>query len=264
MLLAWLDPLALRLHAVCSPVFHCYSCPLATFACPIGVLAQSSAVHLVPLLAIGTLLMVGSLVGSLVCGWACPFGFLQDLLGRIPTPRYVLPAWMGCCRYVVLAGLVLAVPYAYGEGHPLFICRLCPAGAVEGALPEVARQAAAGGAIVWPGAVKIVVLAGFVGLALVTWRPWCVLFCPLGAIYGLLNRFSLFYVRFEPQACTDCDLCRKRCHLRGASERRAGHPLAGPGRCIRCLECAGCGAITIGTVFGRRPEHASDAGPPAR
>ena len=33
-LLFWLDPLAVRLHMVCSPVFHCYSCPLALFACP--------------------------------------------------------------------------------------------------------------------------------------------------------------------------------------------------------------------------------------
>ena len=41
-LLIWLDPLLLRMHAVCSPVFHCYSCPLATFACPIGALATFS------------------------------------------------------------------------------------------------------------------------------------------------------------------------------------------------------------------------------
>ena len=42
-LLAWLDPFLLRMHGICSPVFHCYSCPLATFACPIGILAQYSA-----------------------------------------------------------------------------------------------------------------------------------------------------------------------------------------------------------------------------
>ncbi len=52
-LLAWLDPLMLRMHTVCSPVFHCYSCPLATFACPIGVLANFSAIHLIPFAALG-------------------------------------------------------------------------------------------------------------------------------------------------------------------------------------------------------------------
>ena len=86
-LLAWLDPWLLRLHTICGPVFHCYSCPLATFGCPIGILANFSALHLIPFAALGTLVVVGALVGSFVCGWACPFGFLQDLLARIPTPE---------------------------------------------------------------------------------------------------------------------------------------------------------------------------------
>jgi len=246
-LLAWLDPLMLRVHTVCSPVFHCYSCPLATFACPIGVLANFSALGQIPYLAIGTLLVVGASVGSLVCGWACPFGFLQDLFGRIPTHKFMLPVWLGYCRYAVLGGLVLWIPYVYGEGHPLFFCSVCPAGAAEGALPHVAGLALAGQAIDWPGATKIVILLVFVGLALCTWRPWCTLFCPLGAVYSLCNRFSLVFVRLAPEACTECDLCRDLCHLRGPSERRAG-----PGRCIRCLECTGCGAIGIGTALGPR------------
>ena len=76
-LLAWLDPLMLRLHTVCSPVFHCYSCPLATFACPIGLLANFSAIHMIPFAVLGTLVVLGTVFGSFVCGWACPFGFLQ-------------------------------------------------------------------------------------------------------------------------------------------------------------------------------------------
>jgi hypothetical protein len=62
--LVWLDPLALRMHTVCSPVFHCYSCPLALFACPIGVLANFSALHLFPFVALGMLAVIGALVGS--------------------------------------------------------------------------------------------------------------------------------------------------------------------------------------------------------
>src|SRR3972149_4553984 len=114
-LMAWLDPALVRLHPVCSPVFHCHSCPLATFACPIGVLAQFSALHLIPFLAIGTLLIVGAVFGSFVCGWACPFGFLQDLVARIPTPKLRLPSWTGWFRYAPPLGLVLAVPYFHGN-----------------------------------------------------------------------------------------------------------------------------------------------------
>ncbi len=143
-LLVWLDPLNLRMHTVCAPVFHCYACPLATFACPIGVIAQFSALHLFPFIAIGLLIAVGALFGSIICGWVCPFGLLQDLAAKVPTPRLKIPQWMGYFRYVVLLGTVLAIPYFFGEGHPLFICRICPAGGIEKALPDVVSAAIGG------------------------------------------------------------------------------------------------------------------------
>ena len=176
-LLAWLDPFLLRMHGICSPVFHCYSCPWATFACPIGILAQYGALHVIPFLAVGTLLIVGSLFGSLVCGWACPFGFLQDLVARIPTPKLRLPGWLGLTRYAVLVGLVFLVPYYYGEESPWFICRVCPAGALEAAVPYSVQQSIAQHAIVWPTREQIGHLGGV--LAFDALRP-----APL--VYALL------------------------------------------------------------------------------
>jgi ferredoxin-type protein NapH len=244
-LAAWLDPLMLRLHTVCSPVFHCYSCPLATFACPIGVLANFSAIHLFPFVVLGTLLAVGALLGSFVCGWVCPFGFLQDLIGRIPIRKTELPGWMGYFRYVTLVVLVLAIPYWYGEAHPLFFCRLCPAGALETALPHTATLALAGETLVWPSAPKTIILVTIVAAMLFTWRPWCTVLCPLGAIYGLCNRLSFFFLRFHPDRCNDCDLCRSLCRYHGRAQRRSSDM-----RCIRCLDCTRCEAVTLSTVFG--------------
>ena len=68
-LLLWLDPLSLRLHNICSPVFHCYACPLATFACPIGVIAQFGALQMFPFIAVGLLITIAAVFGSLICGW---------------------------------------------------------------------------------------------------------------------------------------------------------------------------------------------------
>lgn len=251
-LLAWLDPLMLRMHTVCGPVFHCYSCPLATFACPIGVLANFSALHLFPFLALGILAIVGTVFGSFVCGWACPFGFLQDLIAKVPTPKFSLPAWMSCFRYVVLVALVLVVPFMFGEEHPLFFCRLCPAGAIEGALPNVARLAIAGEPIVWPTAVKTTILVFTLIAMFFTWRPWCTLLCPLGAIYGLLNRVSFFVLGFHPNRCGNCDSCRNLC-LDG---RRPEDRIDGL-RCVRCLECTQCHAVTLKTALS----HPEKAGP---
>ena len=241
-LIVWLDPMMLRMHGMCSPVFHCYSCPAALLACPIGILANFSAVHMVPLMALGTLAAVGALLGSIVCGWLCPFGFLQDLLGKIPTPKIALPSWIGNFRFVVLVGLVAAVPYFFGENSPWFFCRLCPAGALEGALPH----------LVWPGMLKMGIVVVFLTATLFVYRPWCTIFCPLGAIYGLFNYVSLFYVQFRPEACNDCELCRRLCLHHGPGERRGSDQ-----RCIRCLDCMRCDALTIGTVFTASPANGS-------
>jgi ferredoxin-type protein NapH len=252
-LLVWLDPLALRLHHICAPVFHCYSCPLATFACPIGVMANFSALHVVPFLAIGTLVLVGAVVGRMFCGWVCPFGLLQDAIGRIPTPKLKLPTWAGYGRYVALGVFVAAIPYFLGQASPLFFCRLCPAGALEGAAPNMVSQAAAGAPVVWPALLKVGITALFFVAMFFTMRPWCRLFCPLGGAYGLFNRASLTAMRFNPDACTGCGRCEKPCTY-GVLPSRAGKD----GACIRCLECTACGAMKLGSAFahpeGTKPE----------
>ena len=51
-------------------------------------------------------------------------------------------------------------------------------------------SAVAGQPIVWPTATKMTILVVVVVAMFFTWRPWCTLFCPLGAIYALLNHVS--------------------------------------------------------------------------
>ncbi len=242
-LLVWLDPLLFRMHSVCSPVFHCYSCPLATFACPVGVIANFSALHVFPFLAVGTLVLVGASIGGAVCGWVCPFGFLQDLIGRVPTPKLRLPAWTSLFRYAVLIGLVLVMPFLYGEEHALFFCRLCPAGALEGAVPGVIKAAMAHSPIPWPSTAKLTLLGLVLAAMFIKWRPWCTLFCPLGAIFGLFNRFSLLVLRFESDACRSCGACGKMCKYGVLPARNLNNS-----RCIRCLECTRCEAIKLGSA----------------
>jgi ferredoxin-type protein NapH len=252
-LFAWLGPPALQLHNVCGPVFHCYACPLSTFACPIGIVATFCSLGVFPFMALGTLLLFGGIVGSIVCGWLCPFGFLQDLIGRIPTPKLRIPAWSGYFRFAVLVGLVLFVPLFLGKSHPLFICSVCPAGALEGAGPFMVKAALAGNPVVWPNVLKVTITVLVVTAMFFTWRPWCRLFCPLGAIYGLLNKLSFVSLAVDPGQCTHCGLCRRDC-------RYGIDPAVTPNstQCTRCFDCTRCGAISVRFPFAGRCEMRAD------
>ncbi len=245
-LLVWLDPLALRMHTACAPVFHCYACPLATFACPVGVIAQFTALHLFPFLAIGLILSLGALLGSIICGWMCPFGLLQDLAAKIPIPRFKIPQWMGYGRYIVLLGTVILIPYIWGSEHSLFICRVCPIGAIEGAGPDIVTAAANGSEIVWPNALKMTITIVVVVAMFVSIRPWCRVLCPLGAIFGFMNRFSLFSMNLKESNCTQCGHCHTLCTYGVEPEKDSNSD-----NCIRCLECTKCkpGALQSGHIF---------------
>jgi polyferredoxin len=250
-LLVWLDPLGWRLHYFCAPVFHCHSCPLALFACPIGITANFTALHLFPFIAVGLLVAVGILLGSIICGWVCPFGLFQDLASHIPTRKFDPPKWMGFSRYVVLVSFVLAVPYFFGQANPLYFCRLCPAGATEGSIPALISQALNGQQVIFPNALKLVVLGLLLTAVFFINRPWCRLFCPLGAVFGIFNRISAVFLRFNPEKCTDCRACNKLC-------RYGIKPVNNPSdsQCIRCFECTQCTpvALSVGSIFKKSSE----------
>jgi polyferredoxin len=107
---------------------------------------------------------------------------------------------------------------------------------------------------------KTVILAGVVGLATVTFRPYCRALCPLGAIYGWFNRVSLIGLNHSPHLCTDCGECSRGCNS-GLDPRTE----TVNSECLRCLSCATkyCprGAMQV-RVGGRQGESPRGAGTP--
>jgi polyferredoxin len=253
-LAVWLVPIGTRLHGFCAPVFHCYGCPLATFGCPIGMLAHFTT----PLIVIGMLILFGALLGSLFCGWACPFGWLQDLAAKVPTPKFDPPRWMGHFRFVVLGVFVLAIPGLLGVEHPLSICMVCPAGGIEAGLPSVVSQALAIEDIIWPNTLKLTITGIFLIAIFFVRRPWCRVLCPLGVILASFNRVSGFFLRFDRSKCTTCGRCTKLCKYNIDPEQSPNDL-----RCIRCLECTRCklGALSPQTILHGRPKPAAEPAP---
>lgn len=254
------------LKQVCSPGLNCYSCPAAVLACPIGAL-QHALAAIRPALrwgtyrfgfyAVGFLLAIGLVLGRFPCGWLCPFGFLQDGLHKIPSPKLAVPRLLGALRYAVLGLLVIALPLwatrPLGYGEAWFCQFLCPAGTLEaGALlflmPDLREQLGKNFVL------KVGLLGGILTWAVVSYRPFCRTLCPLGAIYGLLNRWSLLSLQWDSSLCQDCRACVDGCEVEVDPRRFAGSPA-----CLRCFGCARqrcpSGALTVrlGTRSFRPP-----------
>lgn len=79
-----------KTKGVCVPGLNCYSCPGAIAACPLGTLqnALSSAPVRFPFYILGFLILSGLFLGRMICGFLCPFGLIQELLYKIPVPKY--------------------------------------------------------------------------------------------------------------------------------------------------------------------------------
>ena len=222
---------------LCNPVLSCHSCALSWFACPIGVFIHYSGYRVFPFLALGMVLLLGIILGRLLCGWVCPFGFLQDLLHKIPSPKFRLPAWSSGLKYVVLVFLVLGFPYVLGEHTRYSFCRVCPAAALQVALPDWVRAGFPVETVAfW---MRISILAGVIALAVACSRSFCKALCPIGAILGPLNYLSFWRVKTPPENCLSCRKCDRVCAMDGAPSRRIarGIPPSRSQDCILCYEC---------------------------
>ena len=222
---------------LCNPVLSCHSCVLAWFACPIGVFVHYSGYHLFPFAALGTLLLVGVLVGRLLCGWVCPFGLLQDWLHAIPTRKIELPGWTSHVKYGVLLLLVLLLPFFWGEQTALSFCRICPAAAVQVTIPGLISQGVA--SLSWATAIRLGVLTGVIGLAIYSSRSFCKVFCPIGALLAPLNYISFWRVRPPREGCLNCSKCDKACPTEVKPSLRLPRQIP-PNRTLDCIVCHDC------------------------
>ena len=224
----------------CVPGLNCYSCPGAVGACPLGALQNALAAsgHRAGWYVLGILLLFGVTLGRTICGWLCPFGLLQELLHKIPTYKLKksrVTRALSWLKYAVLALFVAAIPLWSGlsRGLPLpaFCQYLCPAGSFEGAVALLShpQNSFLFGMLGPLFTRKFLILLG-IGLACVfCYRSFCRFLCPLGAIYGLFNRFCLLGVRVDEARCSGCGACVRGC---GMDVRQVGDQ-----ECIHCAKC---------------------------
>lgn len=218
--------------SVCVPGLNCYSCPGAVASCPVGSLqtALVSARYKIPCYIVGALLLMGVLLGRVVCGFLCPFGLFQELLYKIPSRKVRKGAWsryLSLFKYVILVVFVLLIPLLYAK--PGFCKYICPAGTLEAGIllttMNESLRSLTGALFSW----KVVVLLLVIVSSVFVFRSFCRFLCPLGAFYSFFQKTACLGMTVDETKCTKCKACTSFCKM---DVKKVGDR-----ECVQCGEC---------------------------
>ncbi len=209
------------------------------------------------------ILGVTLLFGRVFCNWICPYGTLHQFVGwlfnvrngkdRIDSNRY---RPMFYFKYAIL--IVMLIMAAFGSLQIGLLDPIClmyrtfatvvapmadmgVTGLSQGAaslnidtnLLDNLKFAPGVEARVFVGSFWIgLMIVLLVGANVVIPRFFCRTLCPLGALLGVVSRFSLFRINRDVHKCTDCNLCLTRCE--GASDPQGQVRLS---ECFSCMNC---------------------------
>jgi len=222
-----------------------------------------------------TILIPTLFLGRFFCGWICPLGTLNHFLGHFKSERkrgkQLLESnrykrWQTLKYYLLIVllvsalfggqfltvldpislsvrslGLAVSPAMKYGvdsvlgglDASPLSALRF--AGGVLHSLLEATllslkqphfRQS------LFLGLIFMLIL----GLNFRITRFWCRALCPLGALLGLLSRWSILGLEKGDSACDDCNRCLLHCQ--GGDDPIPGAPWRKT-ECHLCLNCVG-------------------------
>lgn len=230
------------------PFVSCASCPLGD--------CWGQFLH-IPIY-VGLLLSL-VLIGRAFCGWACPLGYLQDILGRF-APKSLrktdafthLDGPLRLLKYAVLALVVwwvFKLNVAPDRGHP-YVVR-----SPSILNPDSLRVAWRLGLQRYP--VRAALLVTALLSALIVPRAWCRYVCPLGGLLGLLSRVSLLKLARDKATCSDCGRFPANCTMGTVPDTP---------ECTVCGECSqACPSKAIHLVKRLQkpaPATLQDASPP--
>lgn len=211
---------------------------------PLVALSTALASHtLAPHLLWSVPLVLLTLVfGRFFCGWICPMGVLHHLISQLTKRRKTLdnialnaPRPMQRVKYYILAAMLGMAALGSTQVGLLDPIASTWRGLSTTFLPAASN--AVGGAYQGErhfqfGTLIAVVFFGALALNLVWPRFYCRVLCPLGALLGLLAKFSLFRISRRGDSCTSCKACVADCP--GAAD-----PM-GTCRTAECFVCLNC------------------------
>lgn len=143
--------------------------------------------------------------GRILCGFMCPFGFLQDLLDKFRQLLHIRPITVTDRMNRILQPLkwtwiILFLCFTFTGGD---FCNICPNKIFSPALSGYWIDLVLGGILAIP------LLAGSFYIK----RFWCIM-CPMGYLLGIFYKFNIFKLKKDCTACTECGACYASCPMR--------------------------------------------------
>jgi polyferredoxin/Pyruvate/2-oxoacid:ferredoxin oxidoreductase delta subunit len=187
------------------------------------------------------LLIPTFILGRFWCGWICPYGTLHHFIGwlfagrQTHTPQAQRYHPSQATKYAILVALLIAAACGtvqIGLLDPLCLLYRSWTGAVLPTL-QTAAPATLGPQRWYSGAWLIGgLLFGLLAMNVIWPRFFCRVLCPLGALLGLLSRWSWWRIERDPQRCHECRRCVLHCE--GACDP---HGELRRSECLVCLNC---------------------------
>jgi polyferredoxin len=176
--------------------------------------------------AFGFFIALAVFGNKLICGWACPFGALQELIYSLPflkrIKRHKLPfAVTNTIRCILFLTMLFLLFGMVGGKKGLVIYHYINPFNLFNLEFETAST-------------LITVLAAL-GFALIFYRPFCQLICPFGFLSWMAEGISLYRVTIDTKACIQCDACARVCPLPAMEGRLRGK--FSPADCFSCARC---------------------------
>jgi NosR/NirI family transcriptional regulator, nitrous oxide reductase regulator len=182
---------------------------------------------LMVIIALYTLVSLVLIGRGVFCGWLCPFGALQELLGQLsralgvpqwkPAVALEQRLWMG--KYIAAAAVLVLV-----------LTGIDPSGATieiepfKTAITSKFTRA-------WP---YVLYAGALLAIGLFSERAYCRFLCPLGGVLAFLDRLHLIdLLKRRPECGNPCHLCERSCPVRAIEP--TGKIVTA--ECFQCLDC---------------------------
>ena len=194
------------------PYISCQNCPVIT--CHGRILSMFWGFW-------AGLILLAVFFGRAFCGWLCPGGLANRILGvfaRLRPKRENLALKLlpwGKYIGIILALYVLIIMDQPRVNIPIRVGEFFPAIIQTWNFAER----------IW--IIRTIIVLAILVVGIVLPAAWCRFACPTGGVLEPARRFSLFRV-FKTDSCDDCNSCKKACYMDTKPEES---------NCTNCGDC---------------------------